>query len=197
MTTPKEQAQDLAARIIDAGRKDTSICDISSSNINALTPVDYTEVVSEFGSVNVEQALIFVARLVHPVSSLKMSLPSDVESIMDVLTAAFSASRRQELNSGSWTEKVGEAIETVLYTFKMPVVLLTTGGYRVTDRVGEVVFEGDPWGFVHWVRDQETIMIPTSESDVNPLTDPPFVPQHVRDAHDPRKLNYEPRQVSP
>ena len=127
--------------------------------INALPAKEYPYSIRDFGAKNVEQALIFVARVSDPKTGMFICLSADDESISDVLNAAFSADKREELNSGSWVEKLSDAVATVRYSMKLPLILLPDGGMRVTSNSGNVVFEGTDWDFVRWVRDEETVMI--------------------------------------
>ncbi len=125
---------------------------------------NYPDSVQRFGSKNVESALIMVSKMVDPRRGLAISLPADDEALLKILEGAFETARRAELNSGDWEEKLGDAIETVRYTFKLPIILLPEGGIRVTELNGDVSFEGTEWAFVRWVRDAETIMISTDET---------------------------------
>ncbi len=120
----------------------------------------YPEATRLFGSYNVEHALEFIDGIVHPVTSNAIRIPSDDQSLTDVLTAAFSALKREELNSEGFEEKLADAIETILYTFKMPVILQVTGNYTVYDpEAGNEPFSGSHRDLICWVRDKETVLI--------------------------------------
>lgn len=134
--------------------------------MNELPETEYRDAIMRFGTKNVERALIFVAGLLDPRRNLAISLESDDESILGTLEAAFSANTRAELNSGAWEEKLADAIETVRYTMKLPLILLPGNNVmRVARLNGDIAFEGSDWDFVRWVRDEETTMIdvPTLE----------------------------------
>lgn len=125
----------------------------------------YPDATQRFGSKNVESALIMVDKMVDPRRGLKIVLPVDDEALLKILEGAFETARREELNSGDWEEKLGDAIETVRYSFKLPIILLQTGGIRVVELNGDVAFEGTEWAFVRWVRDAETLMISVDETE--------------------------------
>lgn len=87
----------------------------------------------------------------------------------------------RDLNSEPFQEKVNDAIETCLYTFKLPVILNTDGTYTVFDEDdGTVFFRGSNWDMVRWVRDRETVLI---EPDLDPGMGPA-----VREVPDIREL---------
>ncbi len=120
------------------------------------TPDRFVESIRLYGSKNVEAALECIERITHPVTGLAIQLPSDDDSVSDMIAAAFSALKRQELNSEGFEEKLAEAIQTCLYTLKLPVVLNTDGTMAVYGTgTGIQLFEGSNWDFVRWMRDQE------------------------------------------
>lgn len=120
------------------------------------TPDRFTESIRLYGSKNVEAALEFVERITHPVTGLAILLPSDDDSVSDIIAAGFSALKREELNSEGFQEQLRDAIHTCLHTLKLPVVLNTDGTMSVYDPGdGTQLFEGSNWDFVRWMRDQE------------------------------------------
>jgi len=126
----------------------------------------FPEAIRLYGSKNVEQALIFITNISHPVTGLAINLPYDDESVSDALAAAFSALKREELNSEGIEEKLADAIQTCLYTLKLPVILNTDGSMTVYDyEDGTPLFEGSNWDFVQWMRERETVLI---EPDLDP-----------------------------
>jgi len=123
-------------------------------------PAQYPDSIRLFGEGNVEEALILIERTTDPRTGLAIALPSDDQSVSDVLRAVFSALKRQELNSEGFEAKLSEAISTCLYTFQLPVILHTDGTYTVgLDSIQGERYRGDAWGLVHWVRNAETTMI--------------------------------------
>lgn len=131
----------------------------SDDGCNVLPLKEYPDSIKLFGSKNVEQALIFVNMVSDPRTGLAIVLGADDESVGDILHAAFAADRRQDLNSESWSEKLSDATDTIRYTFNLALTLLPCGDVRVTDPKGDVLFHGNEWYLVRWVRDMETTMI--------------------------------------
>jgi len=120
------------------------------------TPDRFEESIRMYGSYNVQLALEYIAGITHPVTGKVINLPSDDDSVSDLIAAAFSALKREELNSEGFQEKLSEAISTTLYTLRLPVVLNIDGTMALYDpNDGTKIFEGSNWDFVHWVRDHE------------------------------------------
>ncbi len=135
---------------------------------NVLPCQEYPTAIKKFGSRNVEEALIFVARVSDPRDGSYICLGADDESIFSIISSAFESHRRIALNSEGWIEKYNDAVETVLYSFGIPLVLLPDGSMRVvTLESSNVLFEGSSWDFVRWVRDNETLIEPPPKQDTD------------------------------
>ena len=140
------------------------------------TPDRFEESIKMYGSYNVQLALEFIAGITHPVTGKAINLPSDDDSVSDLIGAAFSALRREELNSEGFQEKLAEAISTCLYTLHVPVVLNTDGTMSVFDpNDGTQLFDGSNWDFVRWVRDAEI-----GAATITPDRDPGMGPALLR-----------------
>lgn len=130
----------------------------------------YPDAVQRYGAKNVEVALIAISRMTDPIKGLAIVLDTDDEGVLAVLDGAFAASKRMDLNSDTWIEKLADAIETVRWSFKQPIILLPNGAMRVVEPNGDVSFEGTDWDFVRWVREKETTVLTPEELEVELLT---------------------------
>lgn len=138
--------------------------------MNELPLKEYRDATMQFGSKNVEVALIAISKMTDPRTGLAIALDTDDEGVLAVLEGAFAASKRMDLNSDTWIEKLADAIETVRWSFKQPIILLPNGAMRVVEPNGDVSFEGTDWDFVRWVRDKETTVLTPEELEVELLS---------------------------
>ena len=131
----------------------------------------YPDSMQRYGGNNVEVALIAISQMTDPRTGLKIVLDTDDEGLLAVLDGAFAASKRMDLNSGDWEEKMADAIETVRYSFKQALILMPNGSMRVVDDKGDIQFEGTDWDFVRWVREKETTVLTPEEleAELSPM----------------------------
>ena len=132
---------------------------------NELPTPEYPESVRRFGPRNVDSALIFITGLVDPVTEFEVNLAMDDEGVYDTLDGAFGATKRAMLESPDWQRRMALAMHKVRYTFKLVVILMPDGDVRILNAHSDVVFEGDDWEFIQWLRDQETTI--EAEGDDN------------------------------
>ena len=131
----------------------------------------YPDSMQRYGGNNVEVALIAISQMTDPRTGLKIVLESDDEGLLAILDGAFAASKRMDLNSGDWEEKMADAIETVRYSFKQAIILMPSGSLRVVFDNGNIAFEGSDWDFIRWVRHAETkVLTPEElETELSPM----------------------------
>lgn len=124
---------------------------------------EYPDSMQRYGGKNVEVALIAISQMTDTRTGLAIVLEADDEGVLAILEGAFAASKRMDLNSGDWEEKMADAIETVRYSFKQAIILMPNGSLRVVFDNGDVAFEGSDWDFIRWVRHAETTVLSPEE----------------------------------
>ena len=131
----------------------------------------YPDSMQRYGNKNVEVALIAISQMTDPRTGLAIVLDTDDEGVLAILDGAFAASKRMDLNSGDWEEKMADAIETVRYSFELALILMPNGSMRVVDDKGDISFEGSDWDFIRWVRHAETkVLTPEElEDELSPM----------------------------